>query len=191
MDLPHIVVILGTAREGRRSLHAAEFIYSVLKECEDMTVELVDVRDHTLERTIPSWEKDEETQDWKNTANHADAFLIVTPEYNHGYPGELKQLLDSAYDAYAHKPVALAGVSRGSFGGARVVDHIKPVLIEYKMVPIRTALYFSNAKELFDPTTGKMSDDKQPKFRERIKNLSDMLVKYAQGMREVRDNIEA
>ena len=80
----------------------------------------------------------------------ADGLIIVVPEYNHGYPGELKLLLDSLFEEYEKKPVLLCGVSAGGWGGTRVVDHIKQVLIELKMVPTRSALYYPGVKKLFN-----------------------------------------
>ncbi|PSO46542.1 MAG: NADPH-dependent FMN reductase [Parcubacteria group bacterium SW_4_46_8] len=184
-----IPIVLGTAREGRRTQHAAEFIHTTLTERDDMAVELVDVRDHVYKRTLPAWEEHDQTKEWKQTADAADGFVIVTPEYNHGYPGELKQLLDAAYEQYAHKPVVVAGVSAGSFGGARVVDLIKPTLVELKMHILRDALYFSNAAELFDEDTGAMQEDQIEEHKNFVNNVADTLAVYAAGMRGIRNTL--
>ncbi len=147
----HIPVVLGTARINRSSEMIARAVHDVVSQQRDVTTELVDVRDHVHQAaTIPPWGDggaDTTPTAWKAIAEKAHAFMLVVPEYNHGYPGELKLLLDSLWDDYTNKPVGLVGVSSGSLGGARVVDHIKPVLIELKMVPIRDAVHISHAAE--------------------------------------------
>lgn len=185
----NIPIILGTARDGRYSKYAADFILEVASQRDDISPELVDVRDHPQEKTLPAWEEHEKTAGWKRQADEADGFVIVTPEYNHGYPGELKQFLDGAYEQYAHKPVAIAGVSAGNFGGARVVDLIKPTLVEFKMNILRDAMYFSNVQEVFDAETGKMAEEEQEEQQERIDDVLETLAVYADGMQEIREEL--
>lgn len=149
---PYIAIVLGTAREGRQSEKVAHFIFTESKKNKSIVTELFDVRDFLFARTMPPWQEPEskETKKWRAVAKRADAFVIVAPEYNRGYPGELKILLDSAYDEYEGKPVALCGVSGGGFGGSRVVEQLKLIMLGCEMVPIPTALYFSKVGDLFD-----------------------------------------
>ncbi len=154
MEKLFIPVVLGSAREGRQSEKAARFVFDELQKQDGVATEFVDVRDHVSGiATVPPWGvggANEVPTKWKDVATRADAFIFVLPEYNHGYSGEFKLLLDSLYNEYERKPVAVCGVSAGSFGGARVIDHIKPILVELKMIPIRNSLYFGKIKELFD-----------------------------------------
>ena len=152
MSTTHIPVVIGTAREGRQSEAIAEAIVQVIGEIDSVTTELVDVKDHVAEAvTVPAWGSggaNEHPTKWKEIVQNAQALILVIPEYNHGYPGELKLLLDSLWEEYKGKPVGLVGVSAGTLGGARVVDHIKPVLIELYLQPMKeAAVYISNAKE--------------------------------------------
>jgi NAD(P)H-dependent FMN reductase len=150
MDTLSLPVILGTARSGRESKRAAAFIVNQLREDERFTPQLVDVRDHAPSVTVPPWGEggaNEQPTQWQHIARDAHGFIIVTPEYNHGYPGELKLLLDALFEEYQNKPVGICGVSGGGFGGSRVVDHIKPVLIEFGMVPTQTSMHVSNVDE--------------------------------------------
>jgi NAD(P)H-dependent FMN reductase len=66
---------------------------------------------------------------------HADGFIIVSPEYNHSYPGELKMLLDMLFSQYAHKPVGICGVSSGAWGGTRMVEQLRLVCLAFHLGP--------------------------------------------------------
>jgi NAD(P)H-dependent FMN reductase len=113
----------------------------------------------------------------------ADGLVIVTPEYNHGYPGPLKEMLDALYDEYAKKPVAVCGVSSGGLGGARVVEQIRQVAITLKLVPISEAVYFSNCRELFNED-GSIKD---PSYDERCTKMFEELFWYARVLKDGRD----
>ena len=161
-----VPVILGTAREGRQSEKVAHAIMDVFEEREDIVAQLIDARVYSHGRTIPSWEENDTIHPWRQVMAEADAFLIVTPEYNHGYPGELKMLLDQGFDAYAGKPVVVCGVSSGQLGGARVVENLLPVLRELGMITSQYSLYVSNV--------GEFEADKA--FRKRVNKAGDILV---------------
>lgn len=155
-----LALVLGTAREGREAERVAHAIQAVLSALPDLTVELVDVRDHVkTAQTVPAWAPLPERAAWKEIAASADAFMLVVPEYNHGYPGELKLLLDSLTEEYRDKPVGLIGVSNGPFGGARVVDHIKPVLIELRLVPTKEAVLVRDVADAVDEV-GRFVDER-------------------------------
>lgn len=139
----YIPIILGTGRKGRESERVAEFVLSELKKREIET-EIIDARDYAY--CITEAEHPKFTE-YKEKAIRASGFIIVSPEYNHGYPGELKILLDSLYDEYVRKPVGLAGVSIGTIGGARMMEQLKLVCHELGMIVIHTPLYFPKIKE--------------------------------------------
>ncbi len=146
---PFIPIILGTARVDRRSEQVAKYVYSVAKTFPIQT-KVYDVADFvTVPRTIPPWEKESKaiTSPWQKIAKRANGFLLVTPEYNHSYPGELKLLLDMAYSEYKGKPVGLISVSQGGFGGARVVEHLQPVLANFGMIHVLSPVYVSHVGE--------------------------------------------
>lgn len=183
MDTFNIPVVLGTAREGRFSEHVAQFVHQKLTEHDNIHSKLIDVRDHAYTITTPPWGKggaDEKKTQWKEIMENADALVIVTPEYNHGYPGELKLLLDSLYNEYEKKPVALCGVSAGGLGGARVVEHLKQILTELKMVPIQNAVYFSSIKNLFTES-GTIKD---ASYGEKVDRMLEELLWYAQTLKD-------
>lgn len=143
-----IPVILGTAREGRHSEKVARQLVLRVKYAGHDT-ELVDVRDFRLPATDDSGHTDQ-AKSWHAMVDSSDALLIVMPEYNHGYPGELKMALDLAYGAYSDKPVGICGVSMGRFGGARGVENLLPVLVALGLKPAQGSMLVSNVREAFD-----------------------------------------
>lgn len=86
----------------------------------------------------------------------ADAFVVVTPEYNHGYPGYLKTAIDSVREEWANKPLAFVSYG-GLAGGARSVEQLRTVFAELHVVTVREAILFPGVWELFD-TEGRLVD---------------------------------
>jgi NAD(P)H-dependent FMN reductase len=115
----------------------------------------------------------------------ADALVIVSPEYNHSFPGLLKHLLDSCLEQYIHKAVGVAGVSAGPFGGARGIQDLLPVLRELGLVTIFWDLNFGNVGQLFD-AGGRLLDQA---FVKRAEKFLDELVWMAKTLRHGRDHI--
>src|SRR3990167_11556083 len=130
-----IPLILGTAREGRRSERAARFVLEEIKKRDGIETELVDVRDFRLPATDDTGET-EIAKKLSAITTRADGFIIVSPEYNHGYPGELKMMLDMSDGEYTRKPIAMCGVSAGTVGGARMMEQLRSVCIDLGAVPI-------------------------------------------------------
>ena len=174
-DTPLIIAVIhGTAREQNRSIHAARFVMAELKK-HGVGVKFVEPADYIIGRTEDNPEKDPRLLLWQKIAASADAFVIVTPEYNRGYPGELKMLLDALYDEYEKKPVGLIGVSNGGFGGASVVTNILPVLKELGMVIIRETIRISKIQDVFDEE-GRLKDEK---YIQRFDDFFDELLWFA------------
>jgi len=151
-----IPVILGTARQGRASENVAKFVFGEVQKRAGIETELIDIR--TL--NFPNDDAGEQIKDpqFSATMERADGLVIVTPEYNHGYPGLLKHVLDSNLKEYVHKAVGVCGVSAGGFGGVRVIENLLPVLRELGLVAIFWDGHFSGAPKLFDEH-GKILDE--------------------------------
>jgi NAD(P)H-dependent FMN reductase len=143
-----IPVILGTARMGRMSLHAARLVTQEVGKRAGVETELIDI----TELPLPINDAGEAIKDSGYAAkiDRADALIIVSPEYNHGYSGLLKHVLDSCLKEYIHKAVGIVGVSAGPFGGTRVVENLLPVLRELGLVTIFWDLNFSTVQKVFD-----------------------------------------
>src|SRR5712691_2635909 len=143
-----IPIILGTARQGRESEHAARFVFEQTKKRAGVETELIDVR--TLPMRLDDAGEQMKDPAFSATIERCDGLIIVTPEYNHGYPGLLKHALDMNLKEYIHKAVGICGVSAGAFGGARVIEHLLPVMRELGLVIIFWDVNFSNVRKLFN-----------------------------------------
>lgn len=143
-----IPVILGTPRKERESENVANFIHQEIAKREGVETELIDVCNIKL----PTDDAGEAIKDpgFSATVARADGLIIVTPEYNHGYPGILKHVLDSNLKEYIHKAVGICGVSKGPFGGARVIENLVPVMRELGLVTIFWDLNFGKVEQSFD-----------------------------------------
>ncbi len=145
LDVP---VILGTARPGRRSEAVADLVVDMIKERGWLT-DLVDVADYRLVATTsPGTGKDLDA--YRERVAAADGFVIVAPEYNHGYPGELKLLLDSDSAGYRRKPVGLVGVSAGRLGGARMVEQLQNVVSALGMITAMPTVHVPEVQAALD-----------------------------------------
>jgi NAD(P)H-dependent FMN reductase len=178
----YIPVILGTARHGRQSEKAAEFMLQKAREA-GLESEIIDVRDYRLDAT-DNTEKSPSALRLAEKAGRADGFIIVSPEYNHGYPGELKMLLDMLFSQYAHKPVGICAVSSGAWGGVRMVEQLRQVCLAFHMVPTGEAVHFPKVQELFDET-GLLKGKSQ---HGQAKRLLEELIWYARALKAEREN---
>jgi NAD(P)H-dependent FMN reductase len=140
-----IGVILASVREVRRGEPFARWIHGLLSERPGVEVELLDLRDWPLppyaHRDSPlvaekGYAPGTLERRWGETLAALDGFVIVTPEYNHSFPGQLKNALDAVYAPWNHKPVTF--VSYGGFAaGARAAEQLRLVAVELRMVPVR------------------------------------------------------
>jgi NAD(P)H-dependent FMN reductase len=142
-----IKVIIGSTRQNRFSEKPAAYIFGELRNKENVETELLDLRDFPMPffdaplSPIAAKENysNEVVKQWAKKIKDGDAFIIVAPEYNHGYPAVLKNALDSIFPEWNNKPVGF--VSYGNAGGARGVEQLRQVVIELQMHPIRTAIH--------------------------------------------------
>jgi len=165
LGIMFIPIILGTAREGRQSEKVANFVLEVVKKAGHESL-MVDARDYRLPATDNTGEP-EPAKKLAEIVSKAEALIIVSPEYNHGYPGELKMLLDLLYEEYAGKKVGLCGVSMGPWGGARGLQALKLSLLAFSLIPVVQTVYFPNVTELFDASGG----IKDPSYEKSIKGM--------------------
>jgi NAD(P)H-dependent FMN reductase len=142
-----IKVIIGSTRQGRFSEKPAQWIFQEAKKLPGVDVELLDLREYPLplfDSPVPpsmaqGKYENEIVERWAHKINEGDAFIIVTPEYNHGYPAVLKNAMDVIYPEWNRKPVGF--VSYGSAMGARSVEQLRQVAVELQMAPMRTAIH--------------------------------------------------
>ena len=178
-----IPVILGTGREGRRSEPVANLVFAEVKKRERVETELIDIRTLPIHIKGPTDELKDPV--FAGQMMRADALVLVVPEYNHGYPGLLKHVLDMNLEEYIHKAVGICGVSAGSFGGARMIENFLPVLRELGLTTIFTDVNFGNAQKLFDEH-GQLLDQS---YVRRVGRFLDELIWMARVLRYGRENI--
>ena len=178
-----IAVILGTTRKGRMSAHAARFMVEQIQKRPCISTDLIDLSDLPM----PIDDAGEEIKDstFSNRMTIADALVIVTPEYNHSFPGLLKHVLDSCLKEYIHKAAGIVGVSAGPFGGVRAIQDFLPVIRELGLVNIFWDVNFGNVASVFDPS-GNLLDQA---FIKRADKFLDELIWMAKTLRHGRDNI--
>ncbi|HSB10143.1 MAG TPA: NAD(P)H-dependent oxidoreductase [Blastocatellia bacterium] len=178
-----VPVILGTPRQGRYSEQVARFVLGELAKREGVETELIDIREMSFS-TLDAGEAIKDSR-FSETAMRADAFVIVAPEYNHGYPGLLKHALDTNLKEYIHKAVGICGVSAGPFGGTRVAENLLPVMRELGLVTIFWDGNFSSVQKAFDQV-GKLVETA---YERRLDKFIKELIWMAKVLRHGRENV--
>jgi NAD(P)H-dependent FMN reductase len=178
-----IPVVLGTTRKGRASENVARFVFGELQKRAEVETTFIDI----LALNFPSDDAGEAIKDkqFSETMERADGLVLVVPEYNHGYPGMLKHVLDTNLKEYIHKAVGVCGVSAGGFGGTRMIENLLPVLRELGLVAIFWDGNFSSAQKLFD-SDGKLLDQAYVK---RIEKFLGELIWMSKVLRYGRENV--
>ncbi len=159
--LINIKIIVGSTRIGRFSDKAAAWIFEEIKKEQNVIAEIIDLRDYPMpffnELESPAFKEkpynNEAVVRFTNKIAEGDAFVIISPEYNHGTSAVLKNSFDWVYPEWNNKPVAF--VSYGGVGGARAVEQLRLNSIELQMVPIRNAVHIPG-EQYFQTVFGKM-----------------------------------
>jgi NAD(P)H-dependent FMN reductase len=164
-----LAVIVGTVRENRVSAQVAKWVVNEAEALGDVEVELVDLIDYPMpffdEPMSPRYNTDrhmnEVASKWTSKLAQADAYIFVTPEYNHSIPGVLKNALDYVTFELVKKPATV--VSHGSVGGARAAMHLKEIISESHAVVIPTQVAITgSASERIDEN-GVLTDEEVTK----------------------------
>ncbi len=178
-----IPLILGTARQGRESEHAARFVFERTKARAGVETEFIDVR--TLPMKLDDAGEQMKDPKFADMIERCDGLIIVTPEYNHSFPGLLKHALDMCLKEYIHKAVGICGVSAGIFGGARVIESLLPVMRELGLVTIFEDVNFGRIGTLFDER-GNLLDQN---FVRRVDSFLNELIWMSKVLRHGRENV--
>ena len=178
-----IPIILGTSRRGRQSENVARFVFEQTRKRAGVETELIDVC--SLPMKLDDAGEQMKDPKFSATINRCDGLIIVTPEYNHGYPGLLKHALDMNLEEYIHKAVGICGVSAGSFGGVRAIEALLPVMRELGLVTIFWDVNFGNVAKLFDDQ-GNLLDQN---YVRRLDKFLNELIWMASVLRYGRESI--
>jgi NAD(P)H-dependent FMN reductase len=179
-----IPVILGTTRKGRASENVAKFVFGEIQKREGVETDLIDIRN--LGFPVDDAGEAIKEPKFSGAMNRADGVVLVVPEYNHGYPGMLKHVLDTNLKEYIHKAVGVCGVSAGGFGGVRMIENLLPVLRELGLVTIFWDGNFSGAQGLFDESE-RLRDE--PTHVKRIDKFLGELIWMSKVLKYGRENV--
>ena len=157
-----LLVIVGSTRPTRSADLVLPWLTTKVSEHEAFDAEIVDLRDWPLpvfaehfgtigDFSDPTY-SEPIVKDWNNKVKSADAYVILTAEYNHSVPGGLKNAIDSVWVSFGfrNKPVAFVGYSGGQVGGARAVEHLAHIFVETESVPIRNSVLIPSVRDAFD-----------------------------------------
>jgi NAD(P)H-dependent FMN reductase len=184
-DKLFIPIILGTNRRDRHSEAAAKWVYGKMRQRPDIEPRYFDVRDFVLPQDDYGTGIADQFPEWRDAIVKADGLVIVTPEYNHGYPGPLKSVLDILLKEYIHKAVAFVGVSAGPWGGTRVIEAMVNMVRELGLAVCFTDLNFPGVAGKFDDD-GKLLDDA---YEKRVGGFLDELAWMAMTLKWGRANV--
>ncbi|UCM87066.1 NADPH-dependent FMN reductase [Streptomyces marincola] len=194
--MTRIAVIVGSTRPRRRTAITADWTLEVAQRHPEVksgraSVELLDLVDFELpvldEPVSPAFGhyEYEHSKRWAQAVASYDAYIFVTPEYNHSFPGALKNAIDFLYQEWAHK--AAGFVSHGVTGGTRAVEHLRTVMSELKVATVssQVALNAFTDFEITDPTLpGTITPG--PYQEQSLNDLLDDLIPWAEALKQVR-----
>lgn len=180
-----IPILLGTNRKERESENVAKWVFAQIQKREEIETQFFDVRDFDLPQDHYGTELGEQFPEWRDAIIKADGLVIVTPEYNHGYPGVLKSVLDLLLKEYIHKAVAFVGVSAQVWGGTRVIEACVPMVRELGLAVTFTDLNFPRVQEKFDEDGNLLEDG----YEKRAKDFLDELVWMSKTLKWGRENV--
>ena len=185
MDKLNLPVLLGTNRKMRQSVHAARWLVGEMEKRNDIETRLFDSADFALPRDDYGTGVKDQFPEWRDAIVKADGLVIVSPEYNHGYPGVLKSILDILLKEYIHKTVAFVGVSSGPWGGTRVIEAMVPMVRELGLAVTFKDLNFPKIEKIFSED-GTLVDSA---FENRAKDFLDELVWMTRALKWGRENL--
>jgi len=181
-----IAVIVGSTRPGRKAETVARWVLEIAKLRSDAAFDLVDIADFHLplldEPIPPSQGKyaNEHTKRWAACIAQYDGFVFVTPEYNHGTSGALKNALDFLYAEWNNKAAGFVGY--GSAGGARAIESLRLVMGELKIADVRSAVMLSLFTDFEKMTTFKPAEH----HTRSVESMFDEVVAWSRAMQTVR-----
>ncbi|GHA66451.1 FMN reductase [Streptomyces tendae] len=179
-----VTLLVGSNRHGRFGPVVADWLLDHLRAHEDLVPEVVDVAGTELPTTFaPTPEATAALAEITPKLAGADAFVVLTPEYNHSFPAGLKNVIDWHFTEWRAKPVGLVSYG-GLAGGLRAAEHLRQVFAELHAVTVRDTVSFHNAGASFDDE-GRLKDPSGPDAA--AKTMLDQLVWWGRALREAKE----
>jgi NAD(P)H-dependent FMN reductase len=185
--MTRIGIILGSTRPNRNGEQVARWVFDVASQRDDAEFELVDLRDYPLphlDEALPAsfgQYQNEHTRQWADKIASFDGFVMVTPEYNHGTSGVLKNAIDYLYAEWNNKAVGF--VSYGAVGGARAAEHLRLVAAELQMADVRQQVALSLFTEFENFSVFKPSEFSP----QSLTTLLDQVIAWSTALAPLRD----
>jgi NAD(P)H-dependent FMN reductase len=177
----HLAIIIGSTREGRFAPTVADWFARQAGQRDDMTVNVIDLAEARLPDILSAQPAPEVAALTPRLA-HADAFVIVTPEYNHSFPAPLKTAIDWHSQVWLAKPIGFVSYG-GISGGLRAVEQLRQIFAELHAVTVRNTVSFHGAWTQFDAE----GQPKAPDGYERMaKSMLDQIAWWGYALREAR-----
>jgi NAD(P)H-dependent FMN reductase len=178
----YIPIILGSTRRGRQSLKVARFVYERMRRYGQIETEILDLLEYNFpimeERLRFRDDPPPRLREFSEKIARADAVVIVTPEYNNGYPGVLKNSLDYLLPEYRRKPVAIVTVSGGGFGGLNCLAQLRLVTLGMGAFPVPASLPVSRVQDNFDED----GNPRDPSYEKRAKAFIDEVLWFTEAI---------
>jgi NAD(P)H-dependent FMN reductase len=170
-----IPIILGSTRRERKSLRVARFILNRMQNIKQLETELIDLAEYDFpimeERLRFREDPPPRLTEFSDKVSIADALLIVSPEYNHGYPGVLKNALDYLLPEYERKPFGIVTVSAGGLGGVNCLNQLRQVCLGMGAFPIPESFTVSHVEKSFDENGNPLNSNFELHFQDFIAEL--------------------
>jgi len=186
-----VAIILGSTRPGRNGEAVANWVHNIASKRDDAVYELVDLKDYPLphlDEALPAslgQYANQHTKDWSEKIAAYDAFVFVTPEYNHSTSGALKNAIDYLYAEWNNK--AAGFVSYGALGGARAVEHLRLVMGELQVADVRAQVALSMFTDFENFATFTPAEQQE----ERVNLMLDQVVAWGRALQGVREPVAA
>lgn len=156
-DRLQLAVIVGSVRTGRIAPSVASWLMAQLAQQDQIGIDMIDLADLSLPDSLDG---SGDAPVFAKAVDAADGFIVVTPEYNHGYPGPLKTAIDTVRGEWRAKPVGFVSYG-GTAGGLRAVEQLRLVFGELHAVAVRQVVSLHRVHDLFDGN-GQLRDPGAP-----------------------------
>jgi NAD(P)H-dependent FMN reductase len=153
--MPNILIISASIREGRNSHRVALYFKKFIEENKYGSAEIADLNEYQFpvfnERLMFQKDPSAKVLEFAERVKKADGVIIVTPEYNGGYPASLKNVVDLLYNEWHRKPIAISTVSNGAFGGSQVITSLQFTLWKIRAWTVPAMFPNPNADKTYSP----------------------------------------
>jgi NAD(P)H-dependent FMN reductase len=183
-----VAIILGSTRPNRNGEAVAKWVFDLARKRNDAEFQLVDLKDFDLPlldepvSAIMGQYTKAHTKRWSETINSFDAYVFVTPEYNHSIPGALKNAIDFLYKEWNNKSAGFVGY--GGVGAARAIEHLRLVMGELQVADVKAQVSLSLVTDfenyhVFNPA---------PFHQKNLNQMLDQVIAWGKALQLLRDN---